>query len=427
MAPRPGYGIPLGGISLMAAPDSEVVEKFIGGISLGVTDDWMEKILKTVINYLIFWWENECYISILVNKLTMISNRRDGDFNEHYIIKLDSYEFWSIKRRRKYLEIAFEFILVLKALMHYEHLQTCGTLKSWKQVKDQFRNPKGFGFAEYADTVLRDVSCMYLVVKVRVMIKKIRELVVLPASEETDENTRKYLDQYEASRTVVSKKRERQREEEERANRRAKAEKERERSHGRENRERESERERERDCNRGRDRDRQARESRRKSYILDDEEEEQRRQAKRKTEMEMAFKEREIRCQYREETWQQIRKTNSRSGNNGEKVSGMAGTMTLKLIEVKKNITKTGVRWWFHRQQFRARELAMDEADRLREQQEIELEKHRLQTLESSLKTNEDFDDEEGIESKRKRRILVPSIEYSDNDNDENKTEEKEN
>ncbi|POG58551.1 hypothetical protein GLOIN_2v1729626 [Rhizophagus irregularis DAOM 181602=DAOM 197198] len=75
MAPRPGYGIPLGGISLMAAPDSEV-EKFIGGISPGVvTDDWMEKILKT----------------------------------------------------------------------------TCGTLKSWKQVKDQFRNPKGFGFAEYAD------------------------------------------------------------------------------------------------------------------------------------------------------------------------------------------------------------------------------------------------------------------------------------
>ncbi|PKC56914.1 hypothetical protein RhiirA1_446380 [Rhizophagus irregularis] len=129
MAPRPGYGIPLGGISLMAAPDSEV-EKFIGG--------------------------------------------------------------------------------------------TCGTLKSWKQVKDQFRNPKGFGFAEYADadSVLRVL---------RVLGGEARE-------------------------------RERQREEEERANRRAKAEKERERSHERENRERESERERERDCDRGRDRDRQARE-----------------------------------------------------------------------------------------------------------------------------------------------------------------------
>ncbi|CAB4395525.1 unnamed protein product [Rhizophagus irregularis] len=93
----------------------------------------------------------------------------------------------------------------------------------------------------------------------------------------------------------------------ERANRRAKAEKERERSHGRENRERERERERERN----RDRDYHqpvnfvpARESRRESYILYDEEEEQRRQAKRKTEM--AFKERDIRWQHREETWQQI-------------------------------------------------------------------------------------------------------------------------
>jgi hypothetical protein len=98
---------------------------------------------------------------------------------------------------------------------------------------------------------------------------------------------------------AAARERERQREEEERASRRAKAEKERERSHGRENRERERERERERD----RDRDRQyghyhqsvnfvpARDSRRESYVLDDEEEEQRRQAKRKTEMEMAFKE----------------------------------------------------------------------------------------------------------------------------------------
>ncbi|UZO16493.1 uncharacterized protein OCT59_007880 [Rhizophagus irregularis] len=37
------------------------------------------------------------------------------------------------------------------SLESFKHLQTCGTLKSWKQVKDQFRNPKGFGFAEYAD------------------------------------------------------------------------------------------------------------------------------------------------------------------------------------------------------------------------------------------------------------------------------------
>ena len=36
-------------------------------------------------------------------------------------------------------------------------------------------------------------------------------------------------------------------------------------------------------------------------------------------------------------------------------------------------------RWWFHRQQFRARELIMDESDRLREQTEIEPEKRRLE------------------------------------------------
>ncbi|CAB4426169.1 unnamed protein product [Rhizophagus irregularis] len=72
-----------------------------------------------------------------------------------------------------------------------------------------------------------------------------------------------------------------------------------------------SERERERERERNRDRDYHqpvnfvpARESRRESYILYDEEEEQRRQAKRKTEM--AFKERDIRWQHREETWQQI-------------------------------------------------------------------------------------------------------------------------
>ena len=88
--------------------------------------------------------------------------------------------------------------------------------------------------------------------------------------------------------------------------------------------------------------------------------------------------------------------------------------MALKLVEVKKNITKTEsyitfilyqfngeimnfnffiiyvdlVRWWFHRQQFRARELAIDEAYRLREQQEIELEQHRLQILEKLWKRN---------------------------------------
>ncbi|POG59254.1 hypothetical protein GLOIN_2v1723542 [Rhizophagus irregularis DAOM 181602=DAOM 197198] len=41
-----------------------------------------------------------------------------------------------------------------------------------------------------------------------------------------------------------------------------------------------------------------------------------------------------------------------------------------------------------------------------------------------ALAEDEEFDDEEGIKSKRKRRILVP-LKYSDNEDDENKTEER--
>ncbi|UZO17183.1 uncharacterized protein OCT59_008544 [Rhizophagus irregularis] len=140
------------------------------------------------------------------------------------------------------------------------------------------------------------VLCVYLVSKLWVMIKK---LIV-----KADENTRKYLAQYEASmhdtelaffrERAAARERERQREGEERANRRAKAEKERERSHGRENRERERERERERV--RDRDRDRQYRHYHQQRGTT------QTTEVKRKTEMEIAFKWRERRWQHREET-----------------------------------------------------------------------------------------------------------------------------
>ncbi|CAB4398016.1 unnamed protein product [Rhizophagus irregularis] len=116
---------------------------------------------------------------------------------------------------------------------------------------DQSGNLKAFEFAEYADadSVLRAL---------RVLggegsgdDKKVNI--------KADENTRKYLAQYEASRPgtvhdteifviyreiaffrerAAARERERQREDGKRANRKAKAEKERERSHGRENRER---------------------------------------------------------------------------------------------------------------------------------------------------------------------------------------------
>ncbi|POG79009.1 hypothetical protein GLOIN_2v1836556 [Rhizophagus irregularis DAOM 181602=DAOM 197198] len=74
---------------------------------------------------------------------------------------------------------------------------------------------------------------------------------------------------------------------------------------------------------------------------------------------------------------------------------GRMNIFRLKPMKIQENILtdmrlQDLVRWWFHRRQFRARELAMDEADRLREQQEIELEQHRLQTLEEERKQREE-------------------------------------
>uniref|UniRef100_U9UUH6 Uncharacterized protein n=1 Tax=Rhizophagus irregularis (strain DAOM 181602 / DAOM 197198 / MUCL 43194) TaxID=747089 RepID=U9UUH6_RHIID len=157
---------------------------------------------------------------------------------------------------------------------------------------------------------------------------------------------------------AAARERERQREEEERANRRAKAEKERERSHGRENRERENVREKE------------------SGITIDDKEEEQRRQAKRKTETEMAFKERERRWQHREEIMATNREREAeRDLDVREKPIRDREIMARKLADGTMTL---------------ARELAMDEADRLREQQEIELEQHRLQTLEEERKQREE-------------------------------------
>ncbi|CAB4446557.1 unnamed protein product [Rhizophagus irregularis] len=184
----------------------------------------------------------------------------------------------------------------------------------------------------------------------------------------------------------------------------------------------------------------------------------------------MAFKERERRWQHREETMATNREREAeRDLDAREKQIRDREIMARKLAEWGDDIEadsgqeeyyKDRSRWWFHQQQFRARELTIDEADRLREQQEIELEQHDLlQTLEEerkqreeatmeaelnnekeiltfatdgasqinrvkpkltlnlaskrraalmTLAEDEEFDEEEGIKSKRKRRILVP-------------------
>ncbi|GBC27301.2 hypothetical protein GLOIN_2v1507926 [Rhizophagus irregularis DAOM 181602=DAOM 197198] len=142
------------------------------------------------------------------------------------------------------------------------------------------------------------------------------------------------------------------REEEERANRRANAEKERERSHGRKNKERERERERERDRDRDRDRQYGHQDA---NLILYDEEEEQRRQAKRK-----------LKWKWRERQWQ-------------------------------------------HREETVATNPEWDDAERGQEEYYKDSSEHVNWLPQAE---DEEFDDEEGIESKRKRRILVP-LEYN--------------
>ncbi|CAG8498179.1 44435_t:CDS:10 [Gigaspora margarita] len=456
---RPGYGpLPIGGAPGIVASGSEVEKLttlFIGGISPGVTDDWMERILKT-----------------------------------------------------------------------------CGSLKSWKRVKDQSGSPKGFGFAEYldADSVLRAL---------RVLggegpgDDKKDKGVVLPALEEgavgkklivkADENTRKYLDQYEASRprtvhdteldknallsviTVIqnmTKPQESRMPHDNRSgirkspnsehidhmekdddtdlpadlppeqkdliyreiaffrepNRRARMEQAKERSHRRDSRERQQYGHYHQPVNFV-----PARESRRESYALDDEDEEQKRQAKRKTEMEMAFKERERRWQHREETMATNRERElEREIDAREKQIRDRELMARKLAEWDDDVEaergqeeyyRDRNRWWFHRQQYRAREMAMDEQDKLREQQEIETElrqqewertleeekKQRAEAMEvaeshedkelTSFTTNGSSQSSTNIKAKltlniSSKRLLVP-LEYSDDEDDEKRTEDR--
>ncbi|CAJ0757184.1 23719_t:CDS:10 [Entrophospora sp. SA101] len=396
---RPNYGHMQisGNTGHMAATPGSEVEKlttlFIGGISAGVIDDWMEKILKT-----------------------------------------------------------------------------CGTLKSWKRVKDQSGNPKGFGFAEYtdADSVLRAL-------RVLGGDDKKDKGVILPALEEgatkkklivkVDENTRKYLDQYEASRPrtvhdteldknallavinvveemtkppqeiaffrerAAARERERQREEEERSNRRAKAEQSKERS----------------------SHDREHRENKERSYHNQPINFVPAKESRRE----------ERRWQHREEIIAGNRERDSeRELNIREKQIRDRELMARKLSELDDDIeAETGQeeyyrdrsRWWFHRQQYRTRELAMDEQDRQKEQQEIEAEKRRLEwehTIEeekrqqikameaeeiskkdSSLIAASSVSQNNNIKAKltlniSSKRLLVP-LEYSDDDDDDEKKNEE--
>ncbi|CAB4385434.1 unnamed protein product [Rhizophagus irregularis] len=140
-----------------------------------------------------------------------------------------------------------------------------------------------------------------------------------------------------------------------------------ERSHGRKNKERERERERERDRDRDRDRQYGHQDA---NLILYDEEEEQRRQAKRK----LKWKWRERQWQHREET-----------------------VVTNREREAERDLDIRESKFEIGREEY-----YKDSSEHVNWLPQAE---------------DEEFDDEEGIESKRKRRILVP-LEYSDNEDD---------
>ncbi|CAB4425870.1 unnamed protein product [Rhizophagus irregularis] len=132
-----------------------------------------------------------------------------------------------------------------------------------------------------------------------------------------------------------------------------------ERSHGRKNKERERERERERDRDRDRDRQYGHQDA---NLTLYDEEEEQRRQAKRK----LKWKWRERQWQYREET---VATNREREAERDLDIRESKFEIGRKLAEWddagrgQEEYYKDRSRWWFHRQQFRARELATPAED----------------------------------------------------------------
>ncbi|RGB25767.1 hypothetical protein C1646_722917 [Rhizophagus diaphanus] len=169
--------------------------------------------------------------------------------------------------------------------------------------------------------------------------------------------------------------------------------KERERSHGRDNRERERERERERD--RDRDRDRQygqpvnfvpARESRRESYI--------------------------------ERRWQHTREETMATNRERE------AERDLDLAEWGDDIeADSGQEEYYKDRNLTLDTIGASQNNSVKPKLTLNLASKRHAAL-MALDEDEEFDDEEGIESKRKRRILVP-LKYSDNEDDENKTEER--
>ncbi|CAG8679797.1 16440_t:CDS:10, partial [Racocetra fulgida] len=382
---RPGYGpLPIGGAQGIVASGSEVEKLttlFIGGISPGVTDDWMERILKG------FGFAEYLDADSVLRALRVLGGEGPGDDKKDKGVVLPALEEGAMGKKlivkadettRKYLD---QYEASRPRTVHDTELDK-NALLSVITVVQNMTKPQ-----ESRDHLMPHDN--------RSGIRK------SPNSEhidhmEKDEDTDLPADLPPEQKDLIYR--------EIAARMEAK-----ERSHRRESRERQQYGHYHQPVNFV-----PARESRRESYALDDEDEEQKQTMATNREREL---EREIDAREK-----QIRDRE---------------LMARKLAEWDDDVeAERGQEDYYRdRQQFRAREMAMDEQDKLREQQEIETEL-RQQELEKTLEeekkqrseiTETELNDEKELApftTNGSSQILVP-LEYSDDEDDEKRTEDR--
>ncbi|KAK9766002.1 hypothetical protein K7432_005233 [Basidiobolus ranarum] len=281
-------------------------------------------------------------------------------------------------------------------------LQTCGTVVKWNRVKDPSGNPKGFGFCEYADAegILRALRILggegqdpESVVNIPSIAEGgIPKKLLLRA----DDKTRKYLDQFEASRTslddldadvetrqeiqkviqsmletllgseaIAEEGQDKNVSSHDQTTKSVNATRDRSYHHD----------------DRSQSRDQRADRRERSPTFSEEEAEEQRRAEKRRREMEMAYREREKRWENHEMSRAKMYERNMMSDREREERRIRERDFMEKRLREwnddeeeelgEEEYYRDRSRWWRYRQAERERELEQDERDRKLEQDEI--------------------------------------------------------